>query len=214
MKFFTFISILLLFLSCKPDKRIITISGSVYDPNLEQFIEDVEITAYTQSSKDGTFSYTFTKFATANSDVAGQFSFEIPFEYTLAYRLEFNKTNYFSDIVEFQVEVIPTDDHYNNDYFIYPETTIRIHIVNQYPFDENDMIKYRIVDWQQQCEGCCYAGFKELTGTNINETDECTLYGEKEYTVEYLTWKNGNQNASHKIVFCPAFETTNVEIEF
>ncbi len=214
MKFFTIISLFLLMVSCKPDKRIITISGSIYDPNLEQFIEDVEVTVYTQSSEAGTFNYSFTKAGSTNSDKLGNFSFQIPFEYTLAYRLEFNKENYFSDSYEFQSEVIPADNIYNKEYYLLPQATINIHVINEYPYDENDLIKVRIIDWQEQCEECCFTGLLEFAGTSIDETKDCKLFGEKEYTVEYITWKNGNQNASHKIVYCPAFEVSNVEISF
>ena len=205
---------LFLIISCKPDKRVITISGTVYDPNIEQLVEGVNVSLYTQSGSGGTFSFTFVKQETTVSDVNGNFSFEHIYNYTTAYKIEFERSNYFSNSFEFNSEVIPNDDKFDKDFLLYPQAGIRIHVVNQYPFDENDKIKFRIIDWQTQCESCCFTSFYELMGANINELIECNVFGEKEYTVEYLTWKNGNQNASHRIVFCPAFETSEVEISF
>ncbi len=203
-----------LIISCKPNERVITISGTIYDPNIEQLVEGVNVSLYTQSSSGGTFSFTFVKQETTVSDVNGKFSFEHKYNYTTAYKIEFNRNNYFSNSFEFNSEGIPNDDKYEKDFLLYPQAGIRIHVVNQYPFDENDKIKFRIIDWQTQCETCCFTSFHEITGTNINEVIECNVFGEKEYTVEYLTWKNENQNASHRIVFCPAFEASEVEISF
>ena len=214
MKHFLLIIFLFLLVSCELDKRVITIEGAVYDPNLEQVVVGVDVSLYTQSGSGGTFNLSFVKQETTVSDENGKFLFEHTYDYTSAYKIEFEKENYFSNSFEFQSEAIPNDDIYNKDFLLYPQAGIKIHIVNQYPFDENDKIKFRIIDWQTQCESCCYTSFHEMIGTNINEVLECNLFGEKEYTVEYLTWKNGNQNASHRIVFCPAFETSDVEISF
>jgi len=214
MNRFLLIVFLFLMVSCKPEKRVITIAGTVSDPSIEQFIQGIEVSLFIRSSTNGTFSYSFVKQESITTDANGNFSFQHTYNYTTAYKLEFNNENYFSDSFEFQSEVIPNDDIYQNDFYLYPKAGIKINVVNQFPFDENDKIKIRIVDWQTQCEACCYTGFYEMIGIDIDETIECNIYGETEYTIEYLTWKNGNQNASHKIVFCPAFETTEVEISF
>ena len=208
------IVILMLFISsCEDNERIITIEGKVIDPNQDIELTNTEIDVYTKDASNGTVSYVFEHYKTIYSDTEGKFKIEIPFTYTLAYKLEFENSMYFGNTLEIQSEDIENDNYYEI-VNMFPESYLNIHIENEFSYDENDKITYHIIDWNTSCDGCCPPGFHEYIGDDINETISCKVIGEIEYTIEYIVFKNGNSNAFQRIVNCPAFEQVFVEISF
>ena len=204
---------LLIFGGCKNDKRVITISGIVNQANPEGKLEGVAVDLFSQKTETGTFSYNFEKQATTISDADGAFKFEFEFSYYSAFKLVLSKDLYFSISKEFETEVL-TDDKYFDEFNMYTGAYIRFHIVNQNPFDNNDKVLYRIENFNVECDGCCPSEFRSFEGYNIDETFECKVYGNEEYTIEFITIKNDLQTFPVRSVYCPAFETSNVELIF
>ena len=203
-----------MFFSCANEERIVTIKGRISDPNLIIDISDVEVKLFAQTSTDGTFSYIYKFMESSLSDENGSFKFEFIYDYNLAYKLDFVKENYFAYSIEFESLELCPDDYYYREIELFPFTTLRIHLVNSFSFDENDKIMYRIIDWDKSCDGCCPPGFHEYVGDDVDEIIECRLIGESEYIIEYIVIKNGNYNVSMRTIFCSAFETTELDISY
>ncbi|MEA3443142.1 MAG: hypothetical protein U9R19_00295 [Bacteroidota bacterium] len=213
--YYVFAILFLLFLSaCKNDKRIISISGIIEDPSLEIILEGVEVALYTQKAETGTFSYNFQKQATTISDKNGEFSFEFEFSYNIAFKLELSKDLYFSSSSKFEIEELTDDDKYFNNFDLFPQAWIHFHIVDENPFNNHDMVMYRIENFDLQCNGCCPNEFISFEGYTIDETFECLVYGNREYTINFITRKNEVETFPVRVVYCPAFETKNVELIF
>ena len=211
---FVSLALILMMFSCKDEERIITIQGKVSDPVLAIDLSQVEVKIYTKQAGNGTVSNVFVYQQTEITGDDGLFKFEIPFKYTIAYKLEFSKQDYFETNSEIHSEEINSDDTYFEEVSLLPKGTLNIHLKNSFPFNENDLINYRIVDWSYSCDGCCPSGFHEFQGMDVDETINCLVIGGSEYTVEYIVFKNGNSNASHRIVFCNPFQVTDVNISY
>ncbi len=200
--------------ACKDDKRIISISGIVNDPNFDKQLQEAEVNLFTQKTATGTFTYNFEKIATTQSDENGEFEFHVEFAYNLAFKLVFSKENYFGNTTIFEIEALSDNDTYFNEFDMYPEALIHFHLVNQNPFDNTDKVMYRLINFDVDCDGCCPTAFRTFEGYNIDESFDCLVYGNQEYTIEFITIKNGVSNHPTRVVYCPAFETSNVELIF
>jgi hypothetical protein len=205
---------LVFFAGCENDKRVITISGITKDPKLNTMLEDVTVNLYTQKTSTGTFTYNFVKEGTTQSNAQGEFSFEFNFSYNAAFKLEMYKEDYFGNSVEFEMEEIPENDHYFNEFELYPEARIRFHLANNNPFDHNDMVQYQIQGWEVPCDGCCPSGYRSFTGIAIDETFECRVHGNEVYHIDFIVTKNGNSSFPQREVNCEAFTTQDVELIF
>ncbi|MCF8370119.1 MAG: hypothetical protein K9H64_00765 [Bacteroidales bacterium] len=205
---------LLLLIGCKDDKRVISILGITKDPIQNTPVEGVTITLLSQKTTTGTFSYNFVEEATTQSNAQGEFFFNFTFSYNVAFKLEMVKENYFSSTEVFEIEAIPDDDHYFGEFDLYPEATIRFHLLNQNPFNAADNVQYRILNWDVACDGCCPYIFRGFTGYIIDETFECRVYGNQEYEIEFIVTKNTHSTFPKRVVNCEAFTTTDVELLF
>lgn len=204
----------LLLASCADDNRVISISGTTKDPTLNNVLENVDVTLYSQKTTTGTFSYNFVKEASTKSNAQGEFSFDFTFSYNVAFKLELGKDAYFSSVDIFDLENIPDDDRYFKEFEMYPEAKIRFHLVNQNPFNAADNVQYRVTGWDYDCDGCCPYIFRKFTGANIDEIFECRVYGNKQYEIEFIVTKNGNSSFPKRIANCTAFTTQDVELIF
>jgi hypothetical protein len=204
---------LLSLLSCDRDNQEIVIHGKITDPDQNIAVQDVQIRLDVIEIQNGAWSQNYSEKATTLSASDGSYEFHIPFFYTIAYRLQVDRNNYFSETIN-----LDDSDFENysctNDIEIHPQSTLRIHIKNDFPYNEQDRIRFRIKDWDAPYEGCCPSGYTELQGMNINEFIECKVIGNQTYSIEYTFTRNNNSNVGLKEVFCTPFQTTLTEINF
>ena len=203
-----------LFVHCEDDTRMLTISGTVSDPKAGTVLEDVEISLFTQKTSTGTFSFNFEEEAVTTTDADGYFAIELEFDYYTAYRLDFSKGFFFGKSVEFGNDDFGGDDSYVNDFELMPGSTLHFHIVNQNPFDANDEVKYRIKDWDGDCQECCPGIFKSFVGNSVNEEFTCNVFGGENYVIEFVTIKNGATTSPVRNVFAESFQTIDVELYY
>lgn len=209
------IALILLFSACSNDtKTKITISGTVNDPELGTPVEGVHVVLYSQKMVNGSWSFNYNQEDSLFTDADGSFQFELEFNYNPAFKLEFDRDQYFPFTYEIPPDEMTGGTSFNSQFELHSRSTINIHLKNNFPFDENDLIKFRIIDWNKSCATCCYTDFYEYVGSDVNITESCELIGESTYTIEYIWVKNGNQNVSMKEVFCPAFGSASVDITY
>lgn len=208
------LSLLLIFLiSCDQDTQQIVIQGKLSDPDQGIAVSGAEITLKVIEMANGSWSQNYITKASTTSGEDGSYFFEIPFFYTISYKLEISKSNYFHETIE--LEENEFDNHScTRDITLHPKASLKIHLKNDFPFNNQDNIRYRIVNWNPPYEDCCPSTYTEFTGMNIDETVECTVIGSRTYTIEYTYTRNNNTNAGLKTVFCEAFQTNSVEINF
>lgn len=194
---------------------MVHIAGTVFDPALNIDVQDASVVLLAQTIVDGTWSTSFSKQEETTTDASGAFKFDLEFDYNPAFKLEVEKTDYFD--LEYE---IPTADFVNGTSFtksfeMYPKGYVSLNIVNVNPVDSNDVITLRFKDWETSCSGCCFSGFFEFTGDEVNETYECAVYGEDSYMIEYFVTKKdlGTTNYS-KNFDLDAFQQANISIEY
>lgn len=206
-----FLLISFFFNQCIENEHSITIQGNLKDQVQSTAVENANITLLVNEMVNGSWSTNFVEKGTITSDASGNFKFTIPFQYTTAYRLIITKEGYFSETTELPADELE-DDFYEGDFGLNPEASLSIHVINSFPFDNQDQINFHLSNWEANYPGCCPNSFIQFTGEQVNETLTCKVIGGLTYTIEYIITRNGNQHVLLKEVFCPAFESTTCEI--
>jgi hypothetical protein len=199
--------------SCKDDHKIvIDITGNILDPVRELPVAGAKVTLLSQKMVNGAWSFNYVYESEVLSDENGFFSFKKEFNYNPSFKLILSADQYFGQELAISYDQMINGNQFYKEFELIPEAYLNLHIENAFPFDQNDLVRVHITGWNLTCEGCCYAGFMEFTGTAVNETIQCNIYGGYTYNVEYIVFRNGNQSALFKTISTVPFEVTTVDI--
>ncbi|MCF8295433.1 MAG: hypothetical protein K9I34_05140 [Bacteroidales bacterium] len=198
-------------LSCIHDDQLVELKGTVTDSYQLTELENVEVKLYVNEMVNGSWSTNFVYKESAFTDSKGKFSLSIPFVYTTAYRLDIQKDEFFPESYEI-LEGDFENNAFSGEFILHPQATLHMHFKNGFPYNNQDLISYRLAGWEALYDDCCPAGFRGFVGEDVDETVTCKVIGGANYTIEYIISRNNNQNVGTKEVNCPPFETTNCEI--
>ncbi len=213
---FTFIIPVLLlfslFVGCRSNDNNLRIEGHVMDPNQNISVQNAHVILYTKQMVNGTWSNAFTKKDETYTEADGRFSFSFEFNYTTGYKLVISKEDYFSISNEFTENDFTSEKFFDADFELLPKAFLILHLKNNVSFDENDKIRFHIINWTKSCEDCCSNTYSEFIGKNIDEQIICSLEGAKNYELEYIVTRNNNSQAYTKQFTAVALENVEVEI--
>lgn len=207
------LAVLVFLFSCDQDSNDILIQGIISDPDQAGVVEGAEVVLKVIEMQNGTWGQNYTTKASTISENDGSYSFKIPFFYTIAYKLEISKDRYFHESIQLEENEFDNNSCTKN-IEIHPKATLKIHLRNNFPFNNQDKVRYRILDWEAPYDDCCPSTYTEFTGMNIDEIVECLVIGNQSYTIEYTYTRNNNSNVGLIDLFCKPFETNLAEINF
>lgn len=208
------IQTLFVILSCKKDKNIISISGTVYDPNTKTKIEGALVTLSAIKVTSGFYNPNYSIINTTSSNADGSFSFEFKKEITAGYRFIISKENYFETISDVKDDDIKSGVPYYPEFNLYPVAFIKLHVVNSSPYDENDYIAYSYSSGTVQCPGCCDKTTYKGYGMGYDTLLKCMTYGNQKVKIVWNYKKGGNVYKESKEIFATAFDTTSYNIYY
>ncbi len=206
--FITSLSLVFTYSSCKKDKKIIKISGSIYDPNTKAYVQGAHITISASKITDGFYNSNYTDIASTTSDAIGVFSFEFDKDKTAGYRFYVYKDKYFDVTKDVNDDDIVAGITYNPQLNIYPEGYISMHVKNNVPINSNDFIAYSYTSGIVQCLGCCTNTTFKGYGTLYDTIIRCKTYGNQDVKVNWHVTKFGNDLAYSDTLKTIAFDTT------
>lgn len=209
---FAVFSILILILSCKKDENnSISINGKIYDGNQNIPVVDAEVTFWVSRLENGTYNPNLIALFTVNTDAAGNYSFNLTKEKDASYRITIDKTKYFGQIIDIDVDDLPPGTH-NLNYTILPEAYIKLHVKNVNYFDNNDKIGYSITSTQPTGTNCCNNLPTTGTGYNYENTSICKTYGAQKIKVSWSVKKNSINSLYDSLIYCVPFDTTTFDL--
>ncbi|MFH2142543.1 MAG: hypothetical protein ABIJ97_08985 [Bacteroidota bacterium] len=198
-----FLCLIIVVFSCKKKEDKILLSGTISDPNKNSVISDVKINLSAQLIENGTWNSNYTNLTEVFSDSEGKFDIETANVRASKFKLTLFKENYILNEVFIDQENIIANELYEDNFNIYSESHLTIFVINQYPFNSNDYLKYRILNGTISCTECCDDEYLSFTGQSINDTISCTIPGNQQITIEWQVIKNSN----------PANYTQNIDIQ-
>jgi hypothetical protein len=207
-----FFTVLLLF-SCKKEKNQYNLFGITLAAHTQQGLSNVSIDLQKQSVQSGVYSTTFNSAANAVSNGKGEYSITWDRENFAAMKLICEKQNYIKTEIELDVAAFDAGDLLLQNVVIQPEAFVQVHIRNTSLAESTDQFRFTFANAQFDCV-CCANEWKEFSGENVDTTFTCRLYGETwlRFQKDYFTAQNDTMLIDS--IFCPAFQTTNLEINY
>lgn len=209
-----FIFILLVsFSGCRKTGNLeLTIRGSVVDYRHNAGVSGVSVRLDEQAIQGSTASGAYSRAAEASTDANGDFELNFDRKNALDYRITLTKEGYFSK--QFNVnpdQVVPGEIHevYED---IIPEATIQVKVVNTNPESDEELMRFRKLNAFFECV-CCHNDFYDFYGADVDSTFSCKLYGDYNLTYVYTVDREEEVNVVDSI-YCPAFHTTELLIEY
>lgn len=202
-----------LFGGCRKSGNLeLTIRGSVVDYRHTAGVSGVSVRLDEQAVQGSTVSGAYNRAADATTDANGDFELKFDRKNALNYRITLSKEGYFTK--QFNVnpdQVKPGEVHEVAEDMI-PEATINIRVVNSQPESDDELMRFRKLNAFFECV-CCNNDFYDFQGALVDSTFSCKLYGDQNLTYTYTVNREEEVNVVDS-VYCPAFHTTELLIEY
>lgn len=206
-----FVSILL---SCnKRENGKIIIKGSVYDSRSGIYVDNASVNLATKKVNQGVYSSTYSNLSNSRTDASGKYEFDFKFEKYLDYRMLIRKENYIEktqivsgDYTSINVPLLmPTID-------LIPSGYYKVRVKSQFPFNNNDFMRFQILNANfNECD-CCRNIIFTHTGTSFDTTYKCISYAQQYLYFKLETVKNGVETIKIDSVFIVKGDTTFAEV--
>lgn len=210
-----FILALLIISSCKKEDQTpnLQIQGRVIDNSTGNGVSSASVRLSQQVLSDGTFSSIFQPVGTVNTSSNGSFNFEFPREAASEFKLEIEKQNYFSREISINPDNVGVGSAFTINPAIAPMAWARYTIENANPLSSADQATFQYLNASFQCD-CCTNELMTFTGMAVNESEKCLLEGNFYLKYRYTVDKDTIQLNVIDSVYCTAFDTTYISIQY
>jgi hypothetical protein len=207
----TFASIALF--ACKKTKnQDVVVEGTITDYRNGSGLSNVYLVLDEQVVSGGVLSGGFTTVAETSTSSDGAYALEFARSNALTYRVGIEKTGFFDREIDINPENVSPNNPYNLSVALVPEATVSVRLVNTSPVSNNDLIKFRYLSPNFNCE-CCTGELIQGEGMDVDFTSSCKLYGDSWIYYRWDIFKDTDTSFVDS-VYCPAFQTTNILIEY
>jgi|OM-RGC.v1.014300920 hypothetical protein len=202
-----FFLVFFLCFSCnKEADNIIEISGLIVDRINNSPINNVDILLEKKDFGGTTFSNSFDELETTTTNNYGEYEFSFQNSNTVEYRITVSKDGFFSDQTVINPDLLSLEQVNVFDFEIYSSSYLILNLINNSPFNNNDEIILNS-DLISSVVGSCFTNVLSLSGTAVDTTIECAVYGNQMVTFDYFVTKDNFTNSYSDSVFCSAGDT-------
>jgi len=202
----------ILIFSCKKEESDIVVSGNVVDPQNGSVIAGAHVYLDGKILSGGIYNDNYSEIASTTTDASGHFELKTPWQVVSEYRIRVFKNNYFDNQSIVAAESIPKGGTYTNSFSLLPAAWVRLNINNVVGYN-TDEIMYKYAQTPQSCMDCCTNQF--LTGSgNYHAIYKCKAVGNKYNKFYWTVKRNDIINPFSDSVYCPAFDTTTLNISY
>ena len=204
---------MLALVSCnRNDVEGMQIQGEIRDSRNSAGVSGVSIEVEEQIVESGALNGSFQFAAQVNSDGSGNYTADFERNNALIYKMDFTKDGYFSKTQEINPDNLTPGVAYTVNQTLVPEAFVQVNISNANPQTEEDFMRFRYLNANFDCE-CCGNGWTEYEGTIVDSSYTCRMHGDYMlyYTYEVTRLE---EEVFTDSVFCPAFQTTIIDIDY
>ena len=213
-KLLSFIFAAFLFTACNKNKDEITISGRIFDPDLNKYVSGAVVKLSGNGIQSGVYTPGYSEIERMTTSEDGSFSFTLKKSTHDGFRLTVTKDNYFTQTHDFSASVFYEASEYEKEVLFRPSGTLEIHLYNAYPSDEDDKVVFYFSNADLTCSGCCINSPLTGNGPAFDTTFSCKFYGNQNVLFLRSVTKNQHTNLFFDSLFCPAFSTATYHIEY
>ena len=209
-----FISFLLLETSCKKEEKKIKVWGYVADASGNK-VSGVRVNLQGTLLEGGSYSSGFSDIASSTSNTSGNYDISTEWKVVYKYKIKLFKQNYFDNSYEYLANDIPSGAEVNKNLVIHPVAWIKIVVNNVNPYDDNDQISYKYDENEPfNCYDCCNNSSIVGNGMLYSNVLVCKLKGNATAKVMWVVKKDNIIQSYSQNIFCNAFDTTEVSINY
>jgi hypothetical protein len=201
---------------CKKDEsKSYALSGRVLDGDSGEGISQVEVTVEKQVIQNGIFGETWLDASSATTSANGAFACEWPRENFAALKVKTEKQNYVGVIKNLDVDAFKTADNnaLTTDLLMYREGFITVNLHNGGQAAEQDRLAFTFLNANFECN-CCSNFWRIFEGASVDTAFTCRIYGDRWLKYQVNTTVGFSDSIFVDSVYCPAFATTAVQIDY
>ncbi len=203
--------------ACKKDSSYsVNLSGNVLDPNQNQGVSNVTIILSASIITSGTYNSNYTEIASTTTDGNGNYSFVTGVSgKPVGFRITVIKSGFFFNSIDLNSSVFENNNPYVQNFNIYSEAYLKLHVSNVSPNDSTDRINfYYTTQPSLHCNQCCSDNVITGAGTTYSISSVCKTYGGEWTKIIWTVAKSGALNYHLDSVFCNSFDTAQYNINY
>lgn len=215
LRLLTVFLLIIFTISCKKEEQTpnLNIQGRILDSSNSNGVSNATVRLSQQVLSDGTFSSIFQPVGTVSSSSNGSYSFEFPRDAASEFKIEVEKDNYFFKEVSINPDNVPVGSAYTANIGIAPMAWVRYTIQNVNPISSADEASFQYINANFECQ-CCNNDLHSFEGMSVNESEKCLLEGNFYLKYRYTIDKDTIDLTVIDSVYCTAFDTTYISIEY
>lgn len=197
----------------KNNDQNLRVNGKVSDVRNNSGLSGVSILLSEQVVEDGALNASFQTADETDTDGSGNYELVFQRRNALLYRLDYAKDGYFNRRIEINPDDLNPGETITRSFGMIPEAFFEVQLLNSSPVSPDDEIRFRNLDGNFNC-ACCTTDWIVQEGQTVDTTFTCRLHGDFMMHFTYEITKVGFDTTIVDSVFCPAFQTTAVTIEY
>ncbi len=210
--FFVLIAIIV-FTTCKKEDASYALQGFIFDSRDSHALGDVQVTIKKQIVQGGVFNNNFNTAASTTTPSNGSYYLNWPRENFSALKLVCEKDQYVTSNKTLDVQSFSVDKLQTISVHMHPEAFINVHVHNVNTASALDQFSFTFTNANFDC-ACCSNGWQTFSGASVDTTFECKLYGDSWLKYQKQIATAEADTVLNDSIFCPAFQTTNLDIQY
>lgn len=211
-----FLNCMLLFNSCKKDESAsYGLGGRVFDGDSGEGLTGVQVVVEKQVIQNGVFGQTWLNAATSATSSDGAYTCNWPRENFAAIRVTPEKQSYVAGVKNLAVDDFKNAEDFtlSQDLVMFKEGFITVNLRNSGQAAEQDRLAFTFLNANFDCN-CCSNFWRVFDGAAIDTTFTCRIYGNRWLKYQINTTIGFADSIAVDSVYCPAFATTAVQIDY
>jgi len=189
--------------SCNKGPIQYTFEGTITESVSQSAAEGVEILLYQKLVNNGVASNSFSFATSTTSDIGGNYLMAINREKVTAFRLEFEKTNYFPVKIEVSSADITTENPNEFSEELEAISWVNFQLKNTFP-EDTDHFKLITQTFREDCEGCAVNAVADFYGPLDTSFTYATTAGEY---VKFIYVNVTESTSTFDSIYTTPFET-------
>ena len=207
----------LLISACKKDTSFkVSLQGNVFNPSQNQAVSNATVVLSASLISSGTYNSNYTDVATTTTDGSGNYTFSTDISgKPVGLRVTISKAGYFYNSADLSPTLFESGNSYTQNFNMYSEAFIKLHIANTSPNDSTDRITYYYtLQPSLHCSQCCSDNQVTGVGPYYQASNICKTYGNQWTKIVWTTIKYGFLNYHIDSVYCNPADTAIYNINY
>lgn len=202
--------ILLSLTQCKKEKGEYSIQGKITHARTGNSLSSAAVNIQKKTVANSTYSAAYSVAANTSTDAQGNYSMVFERENFAALKLVSSYPQFISKEVELNVGSFKVGTPVTKNVQLYPEAFIQVNLHSNDP--QMSEIAFTFLNAHFDCV-CCTTDSKYFPGV-IDTSFSCKLYGDQWLKYKYQFSISGQDSLAVDSIWCPAFETQQLNLSF